>query len=37
MREAPELDSKSLVLLAPYCNGRATGSNKVITNSQLVV
>src|SRR5204863_5245561 len=37
MRRGGDLDSNSWVAARPYCNGRATGFNKVLTRSQSVV
>jgi hypothetical protein len=33
MRRQADLDSNSWVAARPYCNGRATGFNKVLTRN----
>src|SRR3954462_6803120 len=37
MRRWGDLDSNNSVAAAPYCNGRATGFNKVLTRRKPVV
>jgi hypothetical protein len=37
MRRQADLDSNNCVVLRPYCNGRATGFNKVLTRSKTAL